>query len=202
MDETGRKVDVIEKRNVFQGYHRVDAYRLRHSLYRGGIGAEIHREVIDRGQAILVVPYDPVRDEIVLIEQFRMGPFVRGDQPWSLEVVAGMVDDGETLEDVVRREAREEADIELSHITHVMDCYTSPGILSERISIFCACTDATRANGIHGLAAEGEDIKVIVMAFDEVIAAMADGRITAAPAIVGIQWLALNRDAVRQHWSA
>ena len=114
MTESGRKVDVIEKRTVFQGHQRVDVYRLRHSLYRGGMGAEIRREVIDRGHAILVLPYDPVRDEVVLIEQFRMGPFVRGDRPWCLEVVAGIIEDGEALEDVVRREAREEAGIELS----------------------------------------------------------------------------------------
>tara|TARA_B100002003_G_C14018413_1_gene491193 strand:+ start:124 stop:375 length:252 start_codon:yes stop_codon:yes gene_type:complete len=83
-----------------------------------------------------------------------------------------------------------------------MDCYTSPGILSECISIYAACTDATLASGVHGLAAEGEDIKVIVMSFDEVMAALADGRINAAPAIVAIQWLALHRDEVRQRWSA
>lgn len=202
MTENRRKVEVIEKRTVFQGYQRVDAYRLRHSLYQGGMGAEIRREVIDRGHAILVLPYDPVRDEVVLIEQFRIGPFVRGDQPWCLEVVAGIIEDGEELEDVVRREAREEAGIELTHITHVMDCYTSPGILSECISIFCAGTDAALASGVHGVAAEGEDIKVIVMAFDEVMAALADGRINAAPAIVAIRWLALHHDEVRQLWSA
>ena len=200
MTETGRKVEVIEKRTVFQGYHRVDAYRLRHSLYQGGMGAEIRREVIERGHAVLVLPYDHMRDEVVLIEQFRMGPFARGDQPWCLEVVAGIIEDGEELEDVVRREAREEAGIELSQITYVLDCYTSPGTLNECISIYCAHTDAWVAAGTHGIASEGEDIKVIVMSFDKVMAALADGHIKAAPAIVAIQWLALHRDEIRQRW--
>ena len=197
-----RKVEIIEKRTAFQGYTRIDEYRLRYSLYQGGMGAEIKREVMERGHAILVLPYDPARDEIVLIEQFRMGLYARGDDPWCLEVVAGIIEDGEALEDVVRREAREEAGIELDNITHVVDCYTSPGITSEQISIYCAQTDAANAGGVHGVEAEGEDIKVIVMAFDDVMAALSDGRITAGPAIIAAQWLALNRGDIRRRWLA
>lgn len=200
MSDTDRKVEVIEKQTVFQGYYRVDAYRLRHSLYQGGMGAEIRREVLERGHAVLALPYDPVRDEVVMIEQFRIGPFARGDQPWCLEVVAGIIEDGEELEDVVRREAMEEAGIELSHITHALDLYASPGAVTEHISIYCARTDASLAGGIHGVAAEGEDIKVIVMPFAEVMAALADGRINAGPVIVAVQWLALHREEIRQRW--
>ena len=200
MSDPDRKVDVIEKTTVFQGYYRVDSYRLRHSLYRGGMGAEISREVLERGHAVLVLPYDPVRDEVVLIEQFRIGPFARGDQPWSLEVVAGIIEDGEELEDVVRREAMEEAGIELSHITHALDCYASPGAVTEQISIYCARTDASLAGGIHGVEAEGEDIKVSVMPFGEVMKALDDGRINAGPAIIAVQWLALHRDEIRLRW--
>ncbi len=200
MSKSDRQVEVIEKQTVFQGYYRVDAYRLRHSLYQGGMGAEIRREVLERGHAVLVLPYDPVRDEVVMIEQFRIGPFARGDPPWILEVVAGIIEDGEELEDVVYREAMEEAGIELSHITHALDCYASPGAVTEQISIYCARTDASRAGGIHGVAAEGEDIKVIVMPFTDVMAALADGRINAGPVIVAVQWLALHRDEIRQRW--
>ncbi|MDP6833185.1 MAG: NUDIX domain-containing protein [Alphaproteobacteria bacterium] len=200
MSKSDRQVEVIEKQTVFQGYYRVDAYRLRHSLYQGGMGAEIRREVLERGHAVLVLPYDPVRDEVVMIEQFRIGPFARGDQPWILEVVAGIIEDGEELEDVVYREAMEEAGIELSHITHALDIYASPGAVTEQISIYCARTDASQAGGIHGVAAEGEDIKVIVMPFADVMAALADGRINAGPVIVAVQWLALHRDEIRQRW--
>ncbi|MDA1099654.1 MAG: NUDIX domain-containing protein [Proteobacteria bacterium] len=202
MTDSGRKVEILEQRTVYQGYHRVDAFRLRHSLYQGGMGAEIKREVLERGHAILVLPYDPVRDEVVLIEQFRIGPFARGDQPWCLEVVAGIIEDGEELEAVVRREAREEAGIELRDITHAMDCYTSPGVSSEQISIFCARTDASLAGGIHGVEAEGEDIKVIVLPFPDVMTALVDGRINVAPVIVAIQWLALHKADIRKRWLA
>ena len=200
MTDEKPRVEVIEKRTVFQGYYRVDVYRLRHSLYQGGMGAEISREVLERGHAVLVVPYDPVRDEIVLTEQFRIGPFAHGEQPWSLEVVAGIIEAGEEQEDVVRREAMEEAGIELSHITHALDCYASPGAVTEQISIYCARTDASLAGGVHGVEAEGEDIKVIVMPFSEVMATLNDGRINAGPAIIALQWLALHRDEIRMSW--
>ena len=200
MTDPERQVEVIEKRTVYKGYCKVHAYRLRHSLYQGGMGAEIRREVLERGHAVLVLPYDPVRDEIVLIEQFRIGPFERGDQAWCLEIVAGIIEDGEEREEVVRREAREEAGIELHDITHAIDCYTSPGAVSEHVSIYCARTDAAAAGGIHGVAAEGEDIKVIVLSFADVMAALADGRINSAPVIVAVQWLALHREKIRRDW--
>ncbi|MBT6426569.1 MAG: NUDIX domain-containing protein, partial [Rhodospirillaceae bacterium] len=109
-------------------------------------------------------------------------------------------EEGEELEDVVRREAMEEASIELDNITHALDCFTSPGAVSEHISIYCARTDAATAGGVHGLAEEGEDIKVVVMPFADVMAALDDGRINAAPAIVALQWLALHREQIRRQW--
>ena len=202
MNEADREVEVLEKRTLYQGYCRLNEYRLRHSLYGGGMSPEINREVMERGHAVFVLPYDPVRDEVVMIEQFRIGPFVNGDQPWSLEIVAGMIEDGEALEDVVRREAREEAGIEVWDITHSLDFYASPGTTSEHFSIFCARTDTATTGGIHGIAEEGEDILVIVMPFREVMATLDNGRINCGPVIAAVQWLALHRDEIRQRWLA
>ena len=120
MSEADRTVEALDRRTLYQGYCRLNEYRLRHSLYGGGMSADITREVMERGHAVFVLPYDPVRDEVVMIEQFRIGPYVNGDQPWSLEIVAGMIEDGEALEDVVRREAREEAGIEVWNITYCL----------------------------------------------------------------------------------
>ena len=200
MSEADRKVEVIEKRTQYRGYARLYEYRLRHSLHAGGMSAEITREVLARGHAVLILPYDPVRDEVVMIEQFRIGPFANGDQPWTLEAVAGMIEAGEAPEDVARREMREEAGLELQDLTHAFDCYTSPGAVSEQISIYCARVDATDAGGIHGVREEGEDIKVIVMTFDDVMAALSDGRINVGPVIAAVQWLALHREQIRKRW--
>lgn len=195
-----KTVELIEKRIAYQGYYRVEEYRLRHEQYAGGIGPEIKREVFERGDAVAVLPYDPGRDEVVLIEQFRVGPYLRGDNPWMLEIVAGVIDDGETQEQVVRREAMEEAGLTLRRIERIMGAYASPGALTEHVTIYCGQVDAGSAGGIHGLDHEGEDIQVVVLPFTDALARMAAGDVTASPGIIALQWLALNREDLRQRW--
>lgn len=195
-------VEVLWRETAFRGYLRVERLRLRHRLYAGGMGGELAREVIQRGDAVAVLPYDPVRDQVVLIEQFRVGPYVRGDAPWQIEIVAGIVEGDEASAAVAYREAREEAGLDLAELTHVLDYYSSPGVMSEHIAVFVARIDASGAGGVHGLDEEGEDIRVLTLGFDEAIAALAAGRIKASPAVIALQWLALNRDALRQRWKA
>ncbi len=190
-------VEVLKRETVYQGYYRVGRYELRHRLFAGGFGAPVDREVLERGEAVAVLPYDPVRDQVVLIEQFRIGGYVTGEAPWMLEIPAGAVDHGEAVEAAARREVLEEAGLRLSRLWPVLRYYTSPGTLSERIIVFCAPVDAGDAGGIHGLADENEDIRVAVMPFAEAMAAVNDGRIVASPAVIALQWLALNRDRLR-----
>lgn len=192
-----KRVDVIERKTGYRGHFQVDILRLRHSQYRGGMGPEIRREILKRGHAVLVLPYDPKRDEVVLIEQFRVAPFEVGDDAWMVEAIAGLIEDGEDMADVVRREALEEAGIVLDEVEQLMTFYTSPGALSEQITAFHALVDASVADGIHGVAEEGEDIRVVVMPYAEAIAAMEDGRITSGPTMIALQWLALNRARLR-----
>ena len=194
-------VDVIARRIAYQGFYRVEEYRLRHRQHAGGMGPEIRREVFERGDAVAVLPYDPVRDEIVLIEQFRIGPYLRDDEPWMLEIVAGVIDDGEQPEDVAHREAHEEAGLTLQRLEPMLRYYTSPGAVTEHLNMYCAQVDATTADGIHGLDHEGEDIRVLVMRFDEAMAALDAGRITASPAVIALLWLALHRDDLRRRWA-
>ena len=124
-------VDIREKRTVYQGHFRIDRYRLRHRLHEGGWSAEMSREVFERGHAAAVLPYDPIRDEVVLIEQFRVGAYAAGKSPWLVEIVAGIIDPGETPEEVVRREAREEAGLEVGALERIADYLSSPGGASE-----------------------------------------------------------------------
>ena len=196
------KVDVIKIETVYDGYCRVERLRLRHRLFAGGMSAEIDREVVRRGNAVAVLPYDPVRDAVVLIEQFRIGPYVRGDTPWLSETVAGIVEDGEENEAVARREAREEAGVELGELVPVASYYASPGTMTEYIHIYCARVDAARAGGIHGLAGEGEDSRVIALPFAEALATLKDGRIESGHTLIALQWLALNHNDLRQRWNA
>ena len=196
-------VEVIDKTTAYQGYFRLDRYRLRHRLFAGGWSKEISREILERGHAAAVLPYDPAGDAVVLIEQFRAGPFARGagDSPWLLEIVAGIIDGEETPERVARREAVEEAGLEITEMIPIVGYYASPGAVSEHIEVYLGRVDSAGAGGVHGLEAEGEDIRVVPVSFDEAMAWLAAGRIMASPAIIALQWLALNRDEVRQRWA-
>lgn len=193
-----RDVEVLARETVFQGYFRVDRYTLRHRLFEGGWSRPFQRELFERGHAAAVLPYDVARDRVLLIEQFRIGPYAHGDAPWQIEIVAGILHDGESPADLARREAREEAGCDgLSQLLPICAYYMSPGAVSEHMTLFCGLADLDGAGGIHGLPHEDEDIRVHVLPFDEAMAWLAAGRIQNSPAIIALQWLALNRACLR-----
>jgi ADP-ribose pyrophosphatase len=193
-------VEIIETTTPWQGYFRIDRLRLRHRLFAGGWGREITREVFERGHAAALLPYDPKCDEVVLIEQFRVGALSADADPWLTEIVAGIIEDGETAEDVVRREAVEEAGCAIADIEPVMNVFPTPGGSSERIAIFVGRVDAKGIDGIHGLADEGEDIRVFTEPLDAALQRLANGGIANMTAVVALQWLALNREVLRRKW--
>jgi ADP-ribose pyrophosphatase len=193
-------VDILESATVWQGFFRVDRLRLRHRLFAGGWGRPVTREVFERGRAAAILPWDPARDEVVLIEQFRIGALTAGGAPWLTEIVAGIIEEGETAEEVVRREIVEEAGCAALDIIPVMEVFTTPGGSSERIAIFCGRVDTAGVGGIHGLADEGEDIRVFTESLDAALQRIADGGITNVIAVTALQWLALNKARIREQW--
>ncbi len=196
-------VEILDKTTVYKGRFQIDRYRLRHRRHQGGWSEAFNREVFERGHAAAVLPYDPVRDEVVLIEQFRPGAYAGGIDPWLTEIVAGIIDkEGESEEDVVRREAVEEAGLELTSVEPIARCILSPGACSETIRIFIGRADAAKAGGVFGLAHEHEDIRVLVLPMAEVSRMMAEGRISNAITLISLQWLLLNRMQLRERWGA
>ena len=176
-------VEILEKTEAFKGYFRIDRYRLRHRLFRGGWSEEMTREVFERGHAAAVLPYDPDHDAVVLIEQFRVGALAAGRPPWLLEIVAGIIEDDETAEDVARREALEEANCRITDLIPIADYLVSPGGTSESATVFCGRVDSRGLGGIHGAAAENEDIRVLVTPFSEAVELLNAGRINNAVAL-------------------
>ncbi len=191
-------VELIEKETAYQGYFRIDRYTLRHRKYDGGWTRPIERELFERGHAVAVLPYDPVTDTVLLIEQFRVAPYAAGDHPWVLEVIAGIVEEGESQEDVARRESLEEAGLAVEDLAPIIDYYVSPGGTTESIKIYLALADLSHAGGVHGLDQEDEDIKVLTISFGDAMNALNNGRIVASPAVIALQWLALNRNRIRE----
>lgn len=194
-------VEVVERTVGYAGYTRLERLRLRHRLHAGGWSPVLQREMIERGHAVAVLPYDPRRDEVVLIRQFRVGAWGAGDDPWLVETVAGIVDAGETLENVARRETHEECGCDIEALIHLCTFYTSPGILTETTALYVGITDATRAGGIHGLEHEGEDIEAFVMPWHEASESLRAGRFRDAKVVITLQWLALNREDLRRRYA-
>ena len=185
---------------AYQGFFRIERFRLRHQLFAGGWTEELIRELFERGHAAAVLPYDPALDELVLVEQFRIGALQAPGGPWLLEIVAGIIDPGEQPEQVVRREAVEETGLTLGETEFICDYLVSPGGTSERIALFCGRVDASDAGGIHGLEAEGEDIRVSRVSYEQATEMLASGRLNSASAIIAMQWLMLNRTRLREQW--
>ena len=144
--------------------------------------------------------YDPNLDKIVMVRQFRAGALEDADSPWMLELIAGLVDKDESLEDVAIRESIEESDCIPTEIIRICDYYNSPGASNEKVTLFCGRVDASTAGGIHGLAEEHEDIEVVVLPLEEAVGAVNQGIINNAMSIIAIQWLEINRNKLMQRW--
>src|SRR3989338_10895721 len=191
-------VQVLEREACFSGFYKLDRLRLRHRQFAGGMGPELSRELFVRHDAVCVLPYDPQRDCVVLIEQFRVGAMEKSANPWLMELVAGLIDKDEQPEEVACREAMEEANLPLTSLWPITQYYPSPGGSDERVHLYVGRCDSRGAGGVHGLEEEGEDIRVLVWSLDEALAALDDGRIDNAASIIALQWLALNRDKGRE----
>ena len=190
-------VDIIACDRVFDGYSQLDAYRLRHRLFEGGWTGEISRELLDRGPVVCVLPYDPVRDEVVLIEQFRIGAYGATLPPWQLKIVAGVVEDGETAEEVARRETVEECGCEILALHFAGRGLSSSGILSEVATLYCGIVNSSGAGGVHGVAGEGEDIRARVHSFDTAMKMIEEDAFHHMHGIAVLHWLNAHRDKLR-----
>lgn len=195
-----RRVEITSRETVFKGYFRIDRYRLRHTLHAGGMSAELTREVFERGHAVAVILYDPDADAVVMVEQFRIGAYSAGMPAWELECVAGIVEAGESPEDVARRESVEEAGVTVGDLVPIARYLSSPGGSSETVELFCARVDSRGAGGIHGLPEEGEDIKVVVLPYADLERKVFGAEIRNAMTLIAAQWLMLNRAELRRLW--
>ncbi|TVP52935.1 MAG: NUDIX domain-containing protein [Halomonadaceae bacterium] len=197
---TSEDVQIEQERSLFQGFFQVKGLRLQHRRFAGGWTSPMERELFVRDDATCVLPWDPVRRELVLIEQFRAGALGRDQSPWLLELVAGINEPGETPQAVAHREAKEEADLTLQALAPICQYLASPGGSNELVHLFCARVDASTAGGLHGLAEENEDIRVSVWSLEAALTALENGTINNAPAIIALQWLALNEAALAKRW--
>lgn len=200
MTQPELKIEVDQRETLFDSFLRVDKLKLRHSLFAGGWSELMTRELILRPRAVGVLLFDPAQQQVVLVRQIRVGMLDEGQNPWLLELVAGMVESGEEPIQVAARESLEEANTKPQDLLQICEYYNSPGISNERITLFCGRVDATQAGGIFGLDAEHEDIEVVVLSLADALAKVASGEINNAMSIIALQWLQLNQPMLEESW--
>ena len=188
--------------NLYDGFFKINLYQFKHALFAGGESEVIRREILERGDAVAVLPYDPVTEQVLLIEQIRIGAIKSKHTPWLLECIAGMTDGSEDYESVVKKEAFEEAGLNLTELEFMLSYLSSPGGTTERLFLYLAHADLSQmTTGIYGLDTEGEDIKTHIMHVDEALQRLNSGEIDNAATVISLQWLALNRDKIRKKWA-
>lgn len=195
-------VRILKEKRAFDGYFAIQRFTFQHRSFSGDWCAPATREVFERGDSVGVLPYELETDSLILIEQFRPGSLRDTDSPWMLELVAGIVEIGESDEAVARREAREEAGCEFAELVPVASYYPSAGACSEHVRLFCGRVLSAGVGEVLGLAEEGEDILVHRLSRSEVLALLAANRINNGHTLVALQWFALNWERLRSEWTA
>jgi len=193
-------VEVLDKQCVYDGFFKMQRYKLRHKLMEGGWSQPLVRECLVRSEAVAVLLYDPYKDTVVLLEQFRIGTLDAHEGPWQMELVAGIVDEGEKLEDVAYREAQEETGADVLDLEYIYEFYASAGGSNEKITLYCGGIDSTGMGGVHGIKSEGEDIWVQVFSREEAMQALSENYISNAIGIIGLQWLQMNWERLQKKW--
>ena len=183
----------------YAGFFNIEEFDVEIPAHGGGRVRLPHRTVFVAVDVVTVLPYDPRRDRVLLVEQFRIGPFARGDRaPWILEPVAGRRDPGETFEETARRETEEEAGVTLTGLERIAAFYPSPGCMTEYVVAYLGLAELPDgADGVFGVDHEGEDIRTHVIGYDALMEAVASGEAETAPLILSAFWLARNRDRLR-----
>ena len=200
---TTADVELINHSRPYNSFFAMDEITVKHQTFEGGVTGEIHREVVISVDAMMLLPYDPVRDRVLVVEQFRSGAFLRGDtNPWMLEPIAGRIDPGETAVDAARRGAMEEAGIMLKDLLPIGGHYPSPGISCEYYHCFLGLCDLPDGiEGIGGLASENEDIRSQLFSFDGLMSLLDSGEAQVGPLVLTALWLARHRDRLRAQYN-
>ena len=195
-------VEIISTDRPHDGFFKVDVFKLRHRRFDGSWTESLEREVFHIPHAVSVLLYDPILDQVALIEQFRVGALDHPGGPWLIECVAGLIEPGEDPMVTAMREVTEETGLTAKRIEQIGTYAPSPGSVSEYTTMFIAEVDSGKAGGVHGLHHEGEDIRTHVVAPTTAFGWVDQGRISAVNALLSLRWLQLNRTDLRHRWQA
>lgn len=195
------KIEILGQEWLSQGFMRLSKYTVRHERFDGGMIGPFTREIVLRTTAVGVLPYDPIADKFLLIEQFRLAAHLGGMPAWQREVIAGIADKDESSEDLARREAIEEANCKVTDLVEMTRFLPSPGMTSEVLILYCGRMDSSQSTGVHGLATEHEDIRSTLYDAKEIPALLEHGTTGNGPLMIALYWMQANRERLRKLWS-
>jgi ADP-ribose pyrophosphatase len=196
------KIEVLGREWLAQGFMKLAKYTVRHERFDGSMIGPFTREIVLRTTAVGVLPYDPIADKILLIEQFRLAAHLAGLPAWQREVIAGLADKDETTEELARREAIEEANCKVTDLVEMTRFLLSPGMSNEVLILYCGRMDSSQmAAGVHGLATEHEDIRSTLFDAEEIPALIEHGTTGNGPLTLALYWMQANRERLRKLWS-
>lgn len=192
-------VEIFSRSTPYAKFFVLEDLTLSHQRFDGSMTGSIDRAAFRASDAAILLPYDPARDRVLLIEQLRIGPLARGDRAvWQLEPIAGIIDAGESPEEAATREALEEARLTLHAVEPVAEVYSSPGNSSEFYYIHVGLADLPdNITGTGGLESEHEDIRSHVMPFDDLMDMVTGMQAANAPLVLAALWLARHRERLR-----
>lgn len=197
--DLARDVAVLDHAFAYLNFYGIEEADLRFRRHDGTMSPVLNRSALMVGEAAVVLPYDPLRDCVLLVEQFRAPVYLSGDRaPWVWEPVAGLIDPGESPETTARREAMEEAGIELRRLEKVSEAYSSTGSSGEYIHLYVGIADLTGTTENGGLDSEGEDIRSEIVGFDALMEGIDSHRYRDLPLVSTALWLARHRDRLRR----
>ncbi len=183
----------MDKSVAYKDFFKVNRFVFEYDTFSGERMTNVVREVFMRGSAVGVLLVDKIQRQVIFVEQFRAGAAAADAQnPWLVELVAGIVEPGESPEDVAMRESDEEAGCKPINLIPMHHYWVSPGGTDEDVYLFCGLVDSTQAVDFGGLDHEHEDIKVHKLSFDKAYNRLKEGRLNNAMTIIGVQWLMLN----------
>ncbi len=195
------KIEILGQEWLSQGFMRLSKYTVRHERFDGSMIGPFTREIVLRTTAVGVLPYDPIADKILLIEQFRLAAHLGGMPAWQREVIAGIADKDESSADLARREAIEEANCKVTDLVEMTRFLPSPGMTNEVLILYCGRMDSSQSTGVHGLATEHEDIRSTLYDAKDIPALLEHGTTGNGPLMIALYWMQANRERLRKLWS-
>ena len=186
------KYKIINKKNLYSGFFSLNKYEFIHEKHNGEWTSAVEREIFSGAHVSTLLPYDPIKKEIILIQQFRAGALSRYDENYLLEIVAGIVDEGENPEQTAIRECFEETGCEVKQIHPVQSYFPAPGSSESYYHLYLGEIQAFDGERIKGLEKENEDILVKSFKIDEVRQMLKEKKIMNGLTLIALQWFFLE----------